>query len=332
MKAFRASIFCLLFSCTLSPDLAYYASGSGPADPLTGAPGWFCAVSTAPFGHRYGHGSVVFRSSHWMIGGVSSYWIVPGYSSSFILKNDVWFSPDGSSWYCATTNSGFAPRYDFGLAVYSNALWLIGGTDGSNVFPDVWRSTNGTNWVQVTASNQYTARIEHSVVCFQDKLWMIGGVHSTGALLSDVLYSGDGSNWTLVSTNMISHVKSRHNSLVFKNRLWVLGGVSFGSEVWSSLDGTNWTCSIAPYDQRYYAGAAEYRNRIWMVCGQNSPYNYLTNDMWSSSNGVDWKLEISNVVFTNRCHFSMVSFNNSLLIIGGIRKGEYCGDVWYYRE
>jgi hypothetical protein len=34
---------------------------------------------------------------------------------------------------------------------YEGKIWMIGGTDGNNIYNDVWSSTDGISWTLVTS-------------------------------------------------------------------------------------------------------------------------------------------------------------------------------------
>jgi hypothetical protein len=77
-----------------------------------------------------------------------------------------------------------------------------------------------------------------------------------------------------------------------------------------------------------------YKNRMWVIGGfdyfvtnQTHPF---VNDVWSSSDGVQWKRETVNASWHARDLHSCVAFNNRLWIMGGgSTEGNY-NDVWSY--
>lgn len=312
----------IVYSCGLSMDLEKYRAVIAPTDTPTIGSGWRLAVSNVPFGGRYSQSSAVLNGTVWMAGGVGT-----------VFKNDVWFSTDGSGWYCATTNAGFAPRYDFAMATFSNALWLVGGKGDSNdFFSDVWRSADGTNWDLVTAEGEFDRRSRHTLLAFNGMLWLIGGIQTNGAMLNDVWFSGNGSNWYLASSNAFSYYKLNHSCVVFDNKMWVIGGYFSGNEVCWSQDGTNWSSVLAPFVPRYSAGVTVYNGKIWLAGGGFPPLGIeMTNDVWSSVDGTNWAPEETLAAFGPRCKFSMITCNNSILIITGDSTNGSCDDVWYYR-
>lgn len=145
---------------------------------------WTNANPPTNFPARYGHSSVVFDGKIWVIGGTDD---------SVGTYNDVWNSTDGITWYQANASAGFLPRYGHSSVVFNDGsgdkIWVIGGTDGSQVFNDVWYSEDGIIWTQATASAPFLARYGHTSVPFDNRMWVIGGNDNAGGVFKDVWYS-----------------------------------------------------------------------------------------------------------------------------------------------
>jgi hypothetical protein len=79
---------------------------------------------------------------------------------------------------------------------------------------------------------------------------------------------------------------------VFNNALWLTGGSSSSGatkEVWTSSNGTNWTCkTVAPaWTVRSGHASIEYEGALWVLGGQNgSSINSL--EAWQSTDGSTW--------------------------------------------
>ncbi len=119
-----------------------------------------------------------------------------------------------------------------------------------------------------------------------------------------------------------------HVALSFKGKLWVIGGLTnnddyFNNEVWSSADGLNWTKvnTIIPWQARTNFSAAVFNNKIWVVGGlanTTGPVTYsLLNDVWSSSDGINWVQETASAPWSVRADFGLTVYNNELWITGG---------------
>ncbi|EKX47627.1 hypothetical protein GUITHDRAFT_50616, partial [Guillardia theta CCMP2712] len=101
-----------------------------------------------------------------------------------------------------------------------------------------------------------------------------------------------------------------HAVTVFKERLWLMGGFSEEghslNDVWSSSDG-----------------------------GDD-----LYNDVWLSTNGSAWQLVTGNAPWARRRGFSLLAFQDSLLVIAGHAQKEFEGgtdgflqsDIWQSKD
>jgi len=238
---------------------------------------WIKATGSAAFKGREYHSSAVYDNKMWVIAGA---YLIP---SSSVFLSDVWYSTDGADWYEATGNAAFGQRDSHTSLVYNNAIWVIGGYDGSNLRNDVWYSTDGANWVTATGDAAFSARYGHTSVVYNNEMWVIAGT-----LMNDVWYSSDGANWTEATGNADFQGRQNHVSMVYCNKMWVIGGENpdnFGTlmnDVWFSGDGANWTEAIAnaAFSARWNHAGAVFNNKIWLTAG-NSKIG-IVDDVWHS--------------------------------------------------
>ena len=165
------------------------------------------------------------------------FWVLGGYNPVGYVLNDVWSSPDGSTWTRVTANAASGKRYGAGVVVFDNKLWMLGGFNGTDYLNDVWSSPDGATWTEVTGSASWPARLIPAAVAFDSKLWVLGGVN-TGGLLTDVWSSPDGVTWT-EATATPGWDGGGLGAGAFNGQLWALGDT-----VYSSSDGINWTQTV----------------------------------------------------------------------------------------
>ena len=96
------------------------------------------------FSRRFGHEAVVLGNALYLIGGLDGR----------NRLNDVWKSTDGKSWTREDTPSPpstqFSRRNSHAAVALNNALYLIGGYDGTNLLNDVWKSSDaGASWNRI---------------------------------------------------------------------------------------------------------------------------------------------------------------------------------------
>ena len=302
--------------------------------------GWSEVTSNASFSPRYGQSTAVFNDKLWVIGGTSD-------SGSF---NDVWSSSDGKSWTLETDNAGFSPRFFHGTVVFDNKLWVIGGLSNYVAQNDIWSSSDGKRWTKVMTVWGFSPRYGHSTAVFNNKIWVIGGIKSDA--MNDIWSSPDGSNWTLQTAEADFQPRYGAGVTEFNHRLWVVGGfyiLPYGDlgimsgprvDVWSSRDGSTWELenSCAAFERREFVPLTAFDNKMWIIGGggpeqyggpkESDPIGYIFNDVWSSSDGINWTLETENAGFSPRYGNSVITFNNTIWSIGGIDDNGVKNDVW----
>ncbi|QZO11481.1 Ig-like domain-containing protein [Pseudoalteromonas piscicida] len=96
------------------------------------------------------------------------------------------------------------------------------------------------------------------------------------------------------------------------------------------------TPSLPPFKLGYGAQMVSFKGKLWLMGGEY----YKGNDtiwqtgIWSSTDGINWQLEVANAPFEGRAHFELIEFNEQLYLIGGARGigtgGALVGesDVW----
>lgn len=187
----------------------------------------------------------------------------------------------------------------------------------------------GPEWVRVTPDAGWRGRDSMGEVVFRDRLWIFGGwfaAQEPGP--RDVWSSADGREWTCVQPEAPWIHGDLPVSLVHRDRMWVMGGRKLpGTEcsqrVWSSVDGVDWTLENdrAGWCPRVSAAYAVFKDRMWVLGGTESFYDHspamVKNDVWSSADGRDWRLETPQAGWSARAHAQAVVFNDRLWVMGG---------------
>lgn len=181
---------------------------------------------------------------------------------------------------------------------------------------------------------------------FGDQLWIMGGwFQSYEAPPRDVWSSANGKTWHLVQREAPWLHSDLAMSIAFRDRMWVMGGWykgrleghSASNQVWSSADGIDWRqdTKAAGWSPRIAAGLVEFKGRLWMLGGTEDYYFgndvNLKNDVWSSADGKEWKLETEHAGWSPRGYLQAVVLNGRIYVMGG---GNYVpayhakNDVW----
>jgi hypothetical protein len=187
--------------------------------------------------------------------------------------NDVWRSENGQDWRCLTTNAGWHGRAGLSSVVFSNEIYVLGGSfnDDSSIvggpptrvyFNDVWKSSDGVNWLAVTTNAPWAPRAGGALVAKGGYIYLIGG--EDGFLcdparpdrcppyFNDVWRSPDGAAWELVTPAAAWSPRPGHQAVVLANQIYLFGGFGLSTDptnpfkpsnprdLWVSSDGANW--------------------------------------------------------------------------------------------
>lgn len=189
----------------------------------------------------------------------------------------------------------FRPRDGAGLLAFRDELWMLGGWNSNNVpttNSEVWRTADGSHWSLVTRA-PWEGRHTAGWVAFNDRLWVVGGDRNSGRYQHDVWSSLDGLHWDLVTTQVPWSGRITPIVLTFQGRLWVMGGTTAGEEP-----------------------------------GEGAAFN----DVYSSADGVNWRLEVAQAPWAGRgLILGSLVFGGRMWIAGGGRYDDgrtYGNDLW----
>jgi hypothetical protein len=325
---------------------------------------WHRALANAPFSGRYRHGAFVFNNRIWVTGGTTD-----GGS----ISSDLWSSADGITWEKVADNLyGSVTVFQGQLwhirnDIATQQLSVSVSNDGSS-----WSSVTTTAMlpgIPFNSNSWFNARV--GAVNFQNKLWLFGMHNNSTSTPRKMLHSSpDGVSWTQVfpvydsvtyepgqgflssfdQYNQREYFSS--NRIAFNGKMWAVGGYnymfgsSFGANpfAWSSADGQNWEYAATPFSPRYAHALAEHDGKIWVIGGLKvrtrgsaNPEVTPANDVWSSTDGVSWKMVDLRAPFEARHGHAAVSFQGKLWVIGGAEASDLrnesgipFNDVWYY--
>lgn len=195
----------------------------------------------------------------------------------------------------ANKNMGMLLRQEHSLIVFQDKLWMFGGRQHRFGKKDVWYSEDGTKWELATEEAEFPAREQHTALVYDDKIWLIGG-EIVGGFFKDVWYTEDGSHWVKAAEDTPLGRRNGHSSVAFDDKMWVIGG----SEISDDYNET-----------------------------------FIQNDVWHSTDGVNWTQATEDAGFEPRSGHKSVVFDNKIWVIGGRLWNEQSGysdnihDVWY---
>jgi len=258
-------------------------------------------------------------------------------------------------WTCVTKEAGFAARDGAGALVLGGRMWLLGGWNPEDKvrFPricnsEVWSSANGAEWTLVVAQAPWEGRHCAGYVVHRDRMWIVGGDCNQYHYQTDVWSSADGVNWKLVNESVPWGSRVLHHTVAFNGRIWVMGGQTaparvpglevFHNDVWSSADGATWTreTEAAAWSPRgMVGGSVVFQDRMWLLGGgtydtPTTPERKFHNDVWSSSDGVEWACHTEAAPWDPRQYHDVSVFDNRMWVMEGYnRTSGNRNDVWY---
>lgn len=258
-------------------------------------------------------------------------------SGSFMVSNYDWVSVQNSL--------PFNARDGAGLLNFQNKLWLLGGWDPPNHPPnytqsEVWSSVDGAIWNFETTA-PWPAR--HCSAWLTDGIYMyvIGGDPQSNCL-TDVWRSADGINWVELEDTIPGYVKRNNPNYAFMDgQLFLFGGEECGgssnglNEVWKSSTGVTWEqLPDAPWKGRgmQINSCVDDSGNIWMLGGSNEGDRRSYNDVWKTSDGINWTMVNQSAPWGGRYWHSVGWFDHKLWVMAGILGGIEVNDVWYSED
>lgn len=231
-----------------------------------------------------------------------------------------------------SSNFPFKNREFPQAVVFNNKLWMIGGYDRSipEYKNDIWSSIDGISWKEEVTHAPFTAPEYPDLLVFNNRLWLFSG--SMFNSKREAWSSSDGINWVKEASNFDSPLFFDNKLATFNNKIWLVGvyrqgGLESQNEVWSTANGKEWTFATnAAFPARGYATLSVFNNQLWLIGGFNN--NVIYNDIWSSSDGINWVQRTANANFPARWKHAAIVYNNKLWIIGGLDDNGARNDIW----
>jgi len=185
------------------------------------------------------------------------------------------------------------------------------------------------SWVLASSTNHWNARSLFSATVYKSNVWLTGGIYN-GKGINDEWKSENGVDWTLVTDNAPWGYRYAQQTIVFNNYLWMYGGKTGEwlhfpqKDIWNSQNGADWTWlnNNAPWYRRDSQQCLVYSNKVWLMGGGHGDGELLmstttTNDVWSSTDGLNWTAVTPAAQWGQRDSFAVVVFDGKMWVIGG---------------
>lgn len=252
-------------------------------------------------------------------------------------------------WEQVVERAAFAPRDSCGEAVFNGRLWIMGGWFDSFSEPpaDVWSSSDGVTWEKTADKAPWKHSDLPTTIVFRDRMYTMGGWHNgrlpDASASNEVWETIDGAAWRRVTESAPWSPRLGAAGVVFQDKMFLLGGVeryydgdesSLKNDVWCSENGADWKRLVekAPWPARAYHAAIAFNGKLWVFGGGNyTPEYFALNDVWSSSDGIEWTQEIEHAPWAARIWFSGAVYRDRLWMLGGWSNDPFknWNDVWH---
>ncbi|WP_281613196.1 kelch repeat-containing protein [Flammeovirga sp. SubArs3] len=272
-----------------------------------------------------------------------------------VVASDIHGASTESSIFSFTTYRNYQPEKFNLISPYNNEdeipflpllKWESAiDPDGDAISYQLKVTNTETNEVVVDIDNYMdtTFQISDELVMYTKYDWQVIAKDS----YNDTTHSANHTFYSKrISENMVLRVgtapfirRDGHSSVVFNGKIYIFGGsntsgVNNGiqNDVWSSNDGKNWTevehvNSPTSFTSRHQHTTVAFKNKLWTIGGGTA--DGIKNDVWSSSDGKNWTLEVENAPFDPRYTHTCLVYNDKIWIIGGrLENSHYLNDIW----
>ncbi|HCR18625.1 MAG TPA: galactose oxidase [Candidatus Latescibacteria bacterium] len=187
----------------------------------------------------------------------------------------------------------------------------------------------GPDWVLVNEKADWEARDSQGMMVFEDHMWIYGGWFTPQTPNPrDVWKSNDGINWTCTTEEALWVHGDFPATMPLNGKMWLMGGRKLpgkenSNKVWSSPDGTEWTLETDDpgWCPRVSPSFVVFQDRMWLMAGTENFYQddetTMKNDVWSTADGVNWRMETDNADWSKRTHAQACVFKDKMWIMGG---------------
>jgi hypothetical protein len=202
------------------------------------------------------------------------------------------------------------------VLVHGDRFVMIG--DGAD--PQlIYESSDGARWLAKRTDAAWGARFKSADASFDGALWRAGGFETRGEqrhYFNDVWRSSDGTNWRRVVVQAPWSPRSDARLVSFRDSLWLLGGEPNDGTVWSTRDGVTWVRHGATGLPRTAPqGVFVFEGALWIV--GHGRWGEATNDVWTSSDGAQWRRVLSDAPWNARTDPGVVVARDRMWVIAG---------------
>jgi hypothetical protein len=329
-------------SGNVGPSFGFIEATSIPPTVGVSSGKWHKFTGHMPYSVTF-YSLFTFRDSLWLMGPPDSSH-APGNP-----PNSLSVSANGSDW-AVRPQPAPLPFHADQITVMRDSLWAIGMISGMDSAKDsvwngltLWASADGSHWAQVRERLPMDYRWGFSLIVLRDSLWMLhGNTYDGPSRNADPWHTGDGKTWIRGDAAQDQGFDGA-TFTAFQDKIVAIGGSTppidrrANKSVLISASATEWTAHPAPTGllPRWNHGAAVHGGKLWVVGGTPAEYYNgsgivpALSDVWSSEDGIAWKLIDGHAPFQGRANPIVVSWKGKLWVVGGSGPLGSATELWY---
>ena len=222
-------------------------------------------------------------------------------------------NPMVPNWQKLVTNGDFplADSEPNACLAYKDKIWILGGWRMNPVDSSFYSSTyllqsvNGFQWDSV----HVTLPFSHysGFVVFKDTIWVYTN--------NEIFTTTDGLNWHLMGTTPYHFMGNFSRFTTQGDTLYFVDEFVSGF----SKNGVDFTWKTHNIPHRKYGGLKSLNGSLYYFGGQNDTTGVFYNDVWKSTDGLNWQLLTVNAPWSPRKWFMAESFQGRIWMLGGFQ-------------
>lgn len=251
---------------------------------------------------------------------------------------DTGFSKTAYRWSQVTPAANYPQNYNYPVFVFGD--WMVVLNNGA------WLSNDGKKWVKTGLPECGLNSAYQKYVQFNGAIYAFGllrGNYEEFTITPKIMRTSDFEKWETLSESSNLPQRIFYGATVFKNKMWLLGGYDgqkYYSDVWNSPDGIKWSrvADKTAWSPRNAGAVAVFKNRLWLIGGSEIDGHKVTNpdsrnEIWSSADGKEWKLEALRIAGDSRfVGGSAAVYDGKLWLVGANRGNEFQSVVFYSED
>ena len=236
------------------------------------------------------------------------------------VKQDPATQADSAyAWTKLMDSAAWKKSYNFQMFSIRDSLWVF-HPDGT------WFSADGLRWTRSPLTNVINNLAFLNYVQFKNAIYGLG--HLEGNIeqfsFTPAIYrTTDLRKWDTLTTTSNLPGRFFYHPFVFDDKIWIIGGEDKAMEyadIWNSADALHWVKQkdSLPFGKRKHSQVVNLNDTLYL----------LNNDVWVSTNGLNWTIRSTEIVQgVQLMGFSAQVLDNRIWLLGCNRNREFTSEI-----